>query len=125
MTSREASDEEKLLEKLGQLVPVVASADTAPTKQSYQVYEKLAGQINEQLGRLEQTPTTASTKEHLGLLGGLVRAGLEDHELLALTTAALGVQGLGEGLFAHAASTHEQHRKLGAHEAAQSRFETG
>jgi len=45
---------EKLLEKLGQLVPVVASADTAPTKQSHQVFEKLAGQIDEQLGALDE-----------------------------------------------------------------------
>ena len=45
---------EKLLEKLGALVPVVASADTAPTKQSHQVFDKLAGQIDDQLGALDE-----------------------------------------------------------------------
>ncbi len=45
---------EKLIEKLGAVVPVVASADTAPTKQSHQVYEKLAGQITAQLGALDE-----------------------------------------------------------------------
>ncbi|MEM9566642.1 MAG: glycosyl hydrolase, partial [Actinomycetota bacterium] len=45
---------EKLIEKLGAVVPVVASADTAPTRQSHQVYEKLAGQITEQLGALDE-----------------------------------------------------------------------
>ncbi|MEL6981036.1 MAG: glycosyl hydrolase, partial [Actinomycetota bacterium] len=45
---------EKLLEKLGQLVPVVSSADSAPTRQSTQVFEKLSGQIDEQLGALDE-----------------------------------------------------------------------
>ena len=43
---------EMLFEKLGGLVPVVNSADTAPTKQSYEVYDKLAGQIDAQLAAL-------------------------------------------------------------------------
>ena len=45
---------EKLFEKLSGLRPVVSSADTAPTKQSHQVYDKLAGQIDEQLGALDE-----------------------------------------------------------------------
>ncbi len=40
---------EMLFEKLTMLVPVVASADTAPTAQSFAVFEKLSGQIAEQL----------------------------------------------------------------------------
>ncbi len=44
---------EKLFEKLSGLPPVVASADTAPTRQSHQVYEKLAGQADVQLAALE------------------------------------------------------------------------
>jgi photosystem II stability/assembly factor-like uncharacterized protein len=43
---------EKLFEKLSGLPPVVASADTRPTKSSFAVYEKLAGQADEQLSRL-------------------------------------------------------------------------
>ena len=44
---------EMLYEKLMALVPVVASADKAPTRQSHQVYEKLAGQIETQLDALD------------------------------------------------------------------------
>lgn len=40
---------EMLFEKLGALAPVVSSADARPTVQSHRVYEKLAGQIDEQL----------------------------------------------------------------------------
>jgi hypothetical protein len=43
---------EKLFEKLSDLPPVVGSADARPTKQSYAVYEKLAGQADEQLAAL-------------------------------------------------------------------------
>jgi hypothetical protein len=43
---------EKLFEKLSDLPPVVASADARPTTQSYGVYEKLAGQADEQLSTL-------------------------------------------------------------------------
>ena len=43
---------EKLFEKLGSLPAVVGSADTRPTTQSYAVYEKLAGQADEQLAAL-------------------------------------------------------------------------
>jgi hypothetical protein len=43
---------EKLFEKLSDLPPVVASADARPTTQSYAVYEKLAGQADEQLSTL-------------------------------------------------------------------------
>ena len=43
---------EKLFEKLGALTPVVASADRRPTRQSHEVFAKLAGQIDEQLARL-------------------------------------------------------------------------
>ena len=42
-----------LFEKLAALPPVVGSADTRPTRQSWQVYEKLAGQIDEQLAALQ------------------------------------------------------------------------
>jgi photosystem II stability/assembly factor-like uncharacterized protein len=41
-----------LFEKLSELVPVVSSADMRPTVQSYAVYDKLAGQVDEQLARL-------------------------------------------------------------------------
>ncbi|MEM7094636.1 MAG: glycosyl hydrolase [Actinomycetota bacterium] len=41
---------EMLFEKLSGLPPVVGSADKAPTTQSFAVYDKLAGQIDEQLG---------------------------------------------------------------------------
>ncbi len=43
---------EQLFEKLSALPPVVASADARPTVQSYAVYDKLAGQAEEQLARL-------------------------------------------------------------------------
>jgi hypothetical protein len=43
---------EKLFEKLGDLPAVVASADARPTTQSYAVYEKLAGQADQQLSAL-------------------------------------------------------------------------
>ena len=43
---------EMLFEKLSGLVPVVASADKAPTAQSYQVFEKLGGQIDDKLAAL-------------------------------------------------------------------------
>ena len=42
-----------LFEKLGDLAPVVGSADTCPTKQSYEVYDKLAGQADVQMAALE------------------------------------------------------------------------
>ncbi|MEL7158305.1 MAG: hypothetical protein AAFN30_17135 [Actinomycetota bacterium] len=45
---------EMLFEKLAALAPVVGSADAAPTKQSFQVYEKLAAQIDDQLGALDE-----------------------------------------------------------------------
>ena len=43
---------EQLFEKLSGLPPVVASADTRPTTQSYAVLDKLAGQVHEQLAKL-------------------------------------------------------------------------
>jgi hypothetical protein len=43
---------EQLFEKLSALPPVVSSADARPTTQSYAVYDKLAGQIDGQLDRL-------------------------------------------------------------------------
>lgn len=43
---------EMLFEKLGALAPVVSSADARPTVQSHGVYDKLAGQIDEQLAAL-------------------------------------------------------------------------
>jgi len=44
---------EQLFEKLSSLPAVVASADTRPTVQSYAVYDKLAGQADEQLDALK------------------------------------------------------------------------
>jgi len=44
----------RLNAKLAALPSVVASADTAPTRQSYQVYDHLSGQIDVQLLRLQQ-----------------------------------------------------------------------
>ncbi len=46
---------EMLFEKLLALAPIVSSADARPTRQSHQVFEKLAGQIDEQLGALSGT----------------------------------------------------------------------
>ena len=43
---------EMLFEKLSALPPVVSSADARPTVQSYAVYDKLAGQADEQLSAL-------------------------------------------------------------------------
>ncbi len=43
---------EKLFEKLTALRPVVDSADARPTTQTYAVYQKLAGQVDEQLSTL-------------------------------------------------------------------------
>jgi hypothetical protein len=43
---------EQLFEKLGGLAPIVSSADARPTRQSHQVFDKLAGQIDEQLAAL-------------------------------------------------------------------------
>ncbi len=43
---------EKLFEKLSDLPPVVGSADARPTTQTYAVYQKLAGQADEQLSVL-------------------------------------------------------------------------
>ncbi|MEO6652613.1 MAG: glycosyl hydrolase, partial [Ilumatobacteraceae bacterium] len=43
---------EMLFEKLGNLAPIVSSADARPTTQSHAVFAKLAGQIDEQLAAL-------------------------------------------------------------------------
>lgn len=61
---------EMLFEKLAGLVPVVASADARPTTQSYAVYDKLAGQIDEQLAALEDLCSTqvATVNERLSAL---------------------------------------------------------
>jgi photosystem II stability/assembly factor-like uncharacterized protein len=48
----------KLNNKLAALGGVVASADAAPTSQSYTVYEELAGRINAQLEKLQQIMRT-------------------------------------------------------------------
>ncbi len=42
-----------IFEKLSGLAPVVSSADKPPTQQSYEVYDKLAGQADDQLSRLD------------------------------------------------------------------------
>ncbi|MFW2333428.1 WD40/YVTN/BNR-like repeat-containing protein [Ilumatobacter sp.] len=44
---------EQLFEKLSALAPVVSSADMRPTVQSHQVYEKLAGRIDERLAAFD------------------------------------------------------------------------
>ncbi|MCB0018755.1 MAG: hypothetical protein KDE09_13275, partial [Anaerolineales bacterium] len=44
---------EMLIEKLSSLPSVVGSADKAPTKQSYAVFDKLAGQADAQLAALK------------------------------------------------------------------------
>ena len=41
---------EKLFERMAGLPPVIGSADKPPTTQSFTVYDKIAGQIDEQLG---------------------------------------------------------------------------
>lgn len=43
----------RLLQKLGSLVPVVATGDYKPTEQSYAVFEKLSGEIDEQFTAFE------------------------------------------------------------------------
>ena len=48
----------RLNNKLAALAGVVASADAAPTEQSYVVYEELVGRINAQLQKLEQIMKT-------------------------------------------------------------------
>lgn len=45
---------EKLFEKLSGLPPVVRSADSKPTQQSHDVFEKLSGQADEQLAALQK-----------------------------------------------------------------------
>ena len=62
---------EKLFERLSDLPPVVASADARPTTQSYAVYDKLAGQTDEQLSALSALLDTdmARLNEQLGELG--------------------------------------------------------
>ncbi len=61
---------EKLFEKLSDLPPVVGSADARPTTQSYAVYDKLAGQADEQLSALTALIDTdlARVNEQLGEL---------------------------------------------------------
>jgi hypothetical protein len=58
---------EKLFEKLSALPAVVGSADARPTTQSYAVFQKLAGQADEQLSALE-----ALTSGDLALLNSLL-----------------------------------------------------
>ena len=62
---------EKLFEKLSELPPVVASADSRPTTQSYAVYEKLAGQADEQLSALNALieGDLADVNRQVGALG--------------------------------------------------------
>ncbi|HUZ01858.1 MAG TPA: glycosyl hydrolase, partial [Thermomicrobiaceae bacterium] len=58
----------KLNAKLAALVGVVSSADARPTRQSYEVYEKLAGEIDAQLDAL-----AAVVETDVPRLNGLVR----------------------------------------------------
>jgi hypothetical protein len=62
---------EMLFEKLSALPAVVGSADTRPTKQSYEVYEKLAGQADDQLSVLESLHDNelSDLNEQLAALG--------------------------------------------------------
>jgi photosystem II stability/assembly factor-like uncharacterized protein len=62
---------EMLFEKLTALPAVVGSADTRPTKQSYEVYEKLAGQADDQLSVLESLHDNelSDLNEQLAALG--------------------------------------------------------
>ena len=62
---------EKLFEKLGNLSPVVSSADTRPTEQSHAVYRKLAGQADQQLTALASLIDSdlADLNHRLGELG--------------------------------------------------------
>lgn len=48
----------RLIGKLSELNPIVFSADFKPTRAAYQVYEKLAGEIDEQLARLQKVLDT-------------------------------------------------------------------
>lgn len=67
----------KLFEKLGSLPPVVSSADKRPTEQSYEVYDKLAGQTDEQLAALRalRVQDLAKLNEQLAALDvGLIGA---------------------------------------------------
>ena len=61
---------EMLFEKLSTLPAVVSSADKPPTRQSYQVYEKLAGQIDVQL-RAFQALKESDVAEFNQLIAGL------------------------------------------------------
>jgi len=68
---------EKLFERLSGLPPVVGSADTKPTEQSYKVYEKLAAQIDEQLGAytaLHETDVAALNEMLAELDQGIIGA---------------------------------------------------
>ena len=68
---------EKVFEKLSGLVPVVRSADKAPTVQSYAVYDKLAGQADEQITALGSVVSDdlAELNRLLGELGvGIIGA---------------------------------------------------
>ena len=58
----------KLTFKLAALTSVVANAEAAPTKQAYEVYDHLAGQIDQQLQRLRDT-----LDRQLPAFGDLVR----------------------------------------------------
>lgn len=62
---------EQLFEKLTALTPVVSSADTRPTTQSHQVFDKLARQIDEQLAALQALldHDLAQVNSHLTDLG--------------------------------------------------------
>ncbi len=68
---------EQLLEKLGGLPPVVSSADAAPTRQSFQVFEKLGGLIDEQIAALDAVVEgdLADLNDRLAELGGRHRDG--------------------------------------------------
>ena len=69
---------EKLFEKLSNLPPVVASADARPTTQSYAVYQKLAGQADEQLSALKALVDTDLDEPQPSAR----RAGCEHHRRL-------------------------------------------
>ena len=58
----------RLNRKLAELTAVVANADFAPTQQSYQVFDYLCGEIDQQLGALKQV-----IDEDVAQFGNLVR----------------------------------------------------
>src|SRR5262249_60247775 len=77
----------RLNNKLASLGDAVASADAAPTDQSYQVYDELAAAIDRELAKLDRV-----VREDLAAFNKLVR----DHNVPAVTMER--VSSLGPGV---------------------------